>query len=117
MNERKSGRRLNDYLIHLSHSFNNLRASSITTDKIQASIQKRKAEGAANGTINRELGCLKRMFRIALQHTPPKVVRVPHIPMLEERNIRSGFFEHDEFFGPEGSIAKLRSGSCHPCIL
>jgi integrase len=60
--------------------------------------------GATNGTINRELGSLKRMFRIALQHTPPKVARALHIPMLEERNIRSGFFEHEDFLALRGVL-------------
>jgi integrase len=44
------------------------------------------------------------MFRLALQHTPPKVVRIPHIPMLEERNIRSGFFEHEDFLALRGVL-------------
>ena len=84
INERKSSRRLNDYITHLTASFSHMRASAITTDKIKAYITKRRESEAANGTINRELGALKRMFRLALQHTPPKVARAPHIPMLEE---------------------------------
>jgi hypothetical protein len=62
-----------------------MRASAITTDRIKAYITKRRDAGAANGTINRELGTLKRMFRLAHQHTPPKVARIPY--MLEEHNI------------------------------
>ncbi len=104
MNERKSFRRLNEYLTHLSASFSHMRASAITTDKIKTYINKRRDQEAANGTINRELGCLKRMFHLALQHTPPKVARVPHIPMLEERNIRSGFFEHEDFLSLRGAL-------------
>jgi len=104
MNERKSSRRLNDYIVHLSASFGQMRASAITTDRIKAYITKRREAGAANGTINRELGTLKRMFRLALQHTPPKVARVPHIPMLEERNIRSGFLEHEDFLALRGAL-------------
>src|SRR5262249_494137 len=57
-----------------------------------------------NGTINRELGTLKRMFRLALQYTPPKVARIPHVPMLEERNIRSGFLEHEDFLALRGAL-------------
>src|SRR5687767_12651181 len=74
----------------------------ITTDRIKAYITKRQNEGIANGTINRELGCLKRMFHLAHQQTPAKVSRVPHIPMLEEHNIRSGFFEHEDFLALRG---------------
>ena len=104
MNERKSSRRLEDYIVHLMASFKNMRASSITTDKIKVYINKRRHAGAANGTINRELGALKRMFRLALQHTPPKVARAPHVPMLEERNVRSGFFEHEDFLALRGVL-------------
>jgi len=37
------------------------------------------------------------MFNLASEMTPPKIVRVPHIPMLRECNVRKGFFEHDEY--------------------
>jgi integrase len=51
----------------------------------------------ANGTINRELAALKRMFRLASQQTPPLVVSTPHIPHLQEHNVRQGFFTEDEY--------------------
>jgi integrase len=37
------------------------------------------------------------MFNLATKMTPPKVARVPYIPMLRENNIRKGFFEHHEY--------------------
>lgn len=37
------------------------------------------------------------MLKLGARQTPPKVDRVPHIPLLEEKNTRKGFFEHDEF--------------------
>jgi len=104
MNERKTARRLKEYVAHLSGFFKHMRASAITTDKIKTYITQRQAAGAANGTINRELGILKRMFRLAHQQTPPKVARIPYIPTLEERNIRSGFFEHEDFLALRGAL-------------
>ncbi|UVT20050.1 MAG: site-specific integrase [Nitrospira sp.] len=104
MNARKTLRRLQEYVAHLSGFFSHMRASAITTDKIKAYITQRQEAGAANGTVNREIGILKRMFRLAHQQTPPKVARIPYIPMLEERNIRSGFFEHEDFLALRGAL-------------
>jgi integrase len=53
--------------------------------------------GAKNGTINRELPALKRILNLGAQRTPPKVDRVPYIPMLKENDVRKGFFEHEDF--------------------
>jgi integrase len=51
----------------------------------------------ANGTINRELAALKRMFRLGSQQTPPLMISMPHIPHLHENNVRQGFFTEEEF--------------------
>ncbi len=104
LNERKSAPRLKALITHLAAYFKQMRASAITTDRIQGYVSQRKNAGAANGTINRELACLKRMFRLADQQTPPKVARIPHIPMLEEKNVRSGFFEHEDFLALRGAL-------------
>jgi len=102
-----------------------MRVVDITTSAIQAYIEKRLAgefpfvkrhqrgpekgqprrdkkgkyipHPAENATINRDLSALKRMLNLGAQQTPPKVDRVPHIPMLQEDNVKKGFFEYDEF--------------------
>ena len=60
-------------------------------------IQKRQEESLANASINRELSALKRMFSLAAEADPPKIDRVPKIPMLTEDNVRKGFFEPNEY--------------------
>jgi integrase len=57
--------------------------------------QERKVLGVSNAEINRELTTLKRMFSLALQSG--KLLHKPHIPMLKENNVRTGFFERHEF--------------------
>jgi integrase len=81
----------------LKKSFGGIRAPEITTARIKEFIEDRMKDGVANATINRELAALKRMLNLAAQSTPPKVAQVPYIPILEEKNVRKGFFEHEEF--------------------
>ena len=81
----------------LKKSFEGMRATDITTDRIQAHIEKRMKGGLSNASINRELAVLKRMFNLGARSTPPKVNLVPYIPTLKESNTRKGFFEIGEF--------------------
>ena len=104
LNRRKTSSRVEKLMLHLEPYFRKLRASRITTVMIKSYIIKRQDQGAANATINRELGCLKRMFRLGYQQTPQLVVKVPHIPQLKEHNIRSGFFEHEDFLSLRGAL-------------
>jgi integrase len=104
LNKRKTLRRIGEYLLHLKPFFGKMRAVRITTERVKAYIVKRQSHGAANGTINRELGYLKRMFRLGFEQTPQLVARIPHIPQLKEHNIRSGFFEHEDFLALRGAL-------------
>jgi integrase len=81
--------------IHLAPFFGSKRAQQISTADVQAYIAKRQSEDAKNGTINLELAALKRMYTIAMQ--AEKITRRPYIPLLEENNVRQGFFERAEF--------------------
>jgi integrase len=65
---------------------------------------------AQNATINRELAGLKRMFNLGARRTPPKVNRVPHVPMLKENNTRKGFFEHGDFLALRDSLPEYLKG-------
>ena len=94
---RKSLERAEYSVMHLNKTFAGYRVTDITTPRINKHIEMRLAEKAKNATINRELAALKRMLNLGAQQTPPKVDRVPHIPMLKENNVRKGFFEDSEF--------------------
>jgi integrase len=37
------------------------------------------------------------MLNLGARHEPPKVDRVPYIPMLEENNVKEGFLESEEY--------------------
>ena len=91
---------------HLTPFFGGLRAVDITTDQVRAYTDKRQQQGASNGSINRELAALKRILNLAAAMTPPKVVRVPYIPMLKESNVRKGFFEHGEYLALQRELPK-----------
>jgi len=82
--------------------FRGRRMVSITPTDVIAFVAARqagsfpfKAPGAANGTINRELSALKRMFALAKQ--AGTLLSAPHIAMLQEDNVRRGFFEREQF--------------------
>jgi integrase len=55
----------------------------------------RRPGRVSNAEINRELQHLKRIFSLALQ--AEKVLRKPHIPLLQEGPARAGFFEVEAF--------------------
>lgn len=87
---------------HLFPFFGGHKAQQITTADVQTYIARRQGRGVSNGQINRELAALKRMFNLALR--AEKIAKKPYIPMLEENNIRQGFFERHEF---ETVLSKL----------
>ena len=71
------------------------RVVAVTTTVVAEYVRERPAEGAANGTINRELAVLLRMLRLAYEHG--KLAHVPVIRKLKEAPPRAGFFERAHY--------------------
>lgn len=80
---------------HVLPYFTGRRAHEVTTSDIQAFTKDRLEAGASNAEINRELALLKRAYNLALR--AERIVKKPYIPLLQERNVRQGFFELREF--------------------
>ena len=70
----------------------------------------RKERRFSNDEINRELTTLKRILNLAPQNG--KLTHVPHIPMLKEWNVRTGFFEREQL---ERVLDLLPPQSGQPC--
>jgi hypothetical protein len=85
-NGRRSLNSLLGRLAHLKAVFGGRLARTITASDVRAYRKQRQAEGAANGTINRELAALKRMFNLAIESDILK--DKPKIPMLRRRRRR-----------------------------
>jgi integrase len=83
--------------VHLRAQFGSIRAAKLETTQILQYIDGRQKVGDENSTINRALALLKRSFHLGKQCTPAKVTVIPYIPMLQEKNVRKGFFEHEDY--------------------
>lgn len=98
LNRRRSiGDMLHSGLKRLRPHWASRSAAAVTTEGVTEYQLKRRAEGAADATINREVALLRRAFNLARQSTPPKIASAPYFPTLKERNVRSGFLEPDQY--------------------
>jgi integrase len=81
--------------LHILPYFGKMKAARITEADIDDYILQRRNEQASNATINRELCTIKRAFSLGIQKRI--VSDRPHISLLEEDNVRQGFFEREQF--------------------
>jgi len=89
-------RRLNAML--KTPTFSGRLAISITTADLQNYRDSRTIQGRAAATINYELASLRAAFNHGKnEQTPKKVIDVPHFPIVEPNNTRTGFLERDEY--------------------
>jgi integrase len=82
-------------LAHLRPVFGSRRAVHVTATDVTVYVTTRQAAQAKNATINRELAALKKAYSLAL--VAERIHRAPRFRMLQEDNVRQGFFERDQF--------------------
>jgi len=75
----------------------------IATDLINRYASERLAEGAAHASINRELAVLKLAFNLSLKARRPALQAARR--ELAEDNVRTGFFEREQFEAVRDNLA------------
>lgn len=76
---------------HLRDAFGDVVVGQLTTDMLKRYVRARLEEGAAGGTVNRELAILRHAIKLGQETTPPMATTIPKFPMLAEANPRQGF--------------------------
>ncbi len=93
----REGKLYLDKVVRLDDFFSGYYAREISTDTIRRFIKDQRERGLGNGTTNRSLSALRRMFNLAVEDG--KLHDVPHFPMLKEPAPRKGFFERADYEG------------------
>src|SRR5215469_2002655 len=76
--------------------FGLLKAADVTGRLVDAYIDERVAKGDPTATINRGTQLLSQAYRLEMKRDNPRVMAMPTIRRLPEKNRREGFFEPDE---------------------
>jgi integrase len=84
-----------DAVIRLDDFFSGIRACEVDADLIRKFIANQQGKKLSNGSINRSISALRRMFNLAVEED--KLRTIPHFPMLRESAPRQGFFERKQY--------------------
>jgi len=98
--ERHARRNLRNAVRHiatLKAFFKGRSAAELDRQRINRFVDKRRAEGYANGSINRELSVLQLGYRLAVKDRRITADLMPHFELLPEAAPRKGFFEPEEY--------------------
>lgn len=85
------------YKANIEKAIGRIQVSRFSASTVRQFISDRRAAGASDATINRELSIVRRGFTLGFQEEPPLVRRVPHIPSLDEDNARQGYLSDDHY--------------------
>jgi integrase len=82
---------------HILPALSRLPAARFGSAQVKQYILQRQAEGASNGTVNRELAIVGRGFKLGYEAEPRLVSQIPVIHKLPEGDARQGFLEPDQY--------------------
>lgn len=82
---------------HLDEFFSGERVIDITSDTIRAYIEKRRAAGAADATIRRNLVLFHSMLNHARKEGKLRLADIPYFPMPKDSKPRTGFVDPEVF--------------------
>ena len=84
-----------DKVVRLDGFFAGYRASEIDADLIRKFTAEEQGRGLSNGSINRSISALRRMFNLAREDG--KLRDIPYFPTVKEARPRQGFFEKEQY--------------------
>jgi len=91
----KNGKLYIDCIKALDNFFSGWKCSEIDAGSVRRFQKEQKDKGLANGTVNRSVSMLRRMFSLA--HREERLREVPYFPFLTENAPRSGFVEMGDY--------------------
>ncbi|OFW10097.1 MAG: hypothetical protein A3G20_06285 [Acidobacteria bacterium RIFCSPLOWO2_12_FULL_59_11] len=116
-NARRSTKDLEGRIRNLEAAFAGMRAVDVAESLIERYKANRLSENIKKGkrkvcpaTVNRELGVLRRAFRLAVRQK--RISAAPNITLFEENNARQGFVEPKEFEAIASNLPKHLQDFC-----
>jgi integrase len=95
----RSSRTLKFRVAALKAELGDLRAVDVSSRTIEEYKTKRLFEDKALATINRELACLRRAYKLAVSERPPLLspTRMPTIKLFREHNVRQSLLGYADY--------------------
>ena len=82
--------------VRKAKEFSNRKVASLITDDFKAYRKRLVAGGASHSTVNNHFAYIRAALNLETKQTPPRVGKVPHIPIVKVKNVRQGFLEYDD---------------------
>ena len=82
---------------HLSRGIGPSRTTKVSSSILKQYVEKRQGEGSSNGSINRELSVLRRIFNLAKEAGKVEADALPKLHFLPENAPRKGFLEPEQY--------------------